>query len=402
VKIFSLAGLLVFSLASITFFRFQRPVQTSTSGQNYIVVDDSIWRHARPDLGDLRLYAGQQETPYSLITEQGTRQLSRTPVPVLQQSTVGKNTQFLLDMSGFAQYDHIELQLATKDFVAHAVVEGSDDPHSRNWARLGDGILYDLSKDSLGSNTMLRLPRATYKYLRVTIDGPVKPADVTGAASETGEDRPTLWRDVSSTFRQQQQAKDTVLTFDIDSKVPIDRVLFAIDASQPNFKRSVDIENEKGGWLGSGEIDRIHMVRGGRKIDAEDSEVTIPGSQASGQKTLKVVIHNGDDPPLKLTGARLQQLERRLYFDATPQALTLYYGDEKLEAPVYDYAKLFQREKSAAAATLGAEIPNPAYTGRPDERPWSERHPVVLWLAIIAAVVILGSVALRSMRKASA
>jgi hypothetical protein len=82
--------------------------------------------------------------------------------------------------------------------------------------------------------------------------------------------------------------------------------------------------------------------------------------------------------------------------------LTLYYGDDKLESPVYDYAKLFQREKSAGAIQLGPESMNAGYTGRPDERPWSDRHPAVLWIAIVAAVLVLGVLALRSMKTAAA
>jgi hypothetical protein len=120
-------------------------------------------------------------------------------------------------------------------------------------------------------------------------------------------------------------------------------------------------------------------------------------------KTLKVVIHNGDDPPLKLSGLRLQQHERRIYFNSDSSGpLALFYGDEKLESPVYDYAKLFQEEKSAAAAQMGAETVNAAYTGRPDERPWSERHPAVMWIAIAGAVLVLGALALRSLKTASA
>ncbi len=118
---------------------------------------------------------------------------------------------------------------------------------------------------------------------------------------------------------------------------------------------------------------------------------------------MRSIVFNGDDPPLKLRGARLQQHERRVYFDGPASGpLTLYYGDEKLESPVYDYAKLFQQEKNAAPVQLGAEEGNSAYSGRPDERPWTERHPAVLWIAIVAAVLILGAVALRSMKTAAA
>ena len=387
---------------SLSYFKHERPIQLSGAGQQYVIVDETLWKHARSDLGDLRLYAEEIETPYSLITEGGSQERERTDVPVLQQSTVAGKMQFLIDMSLLAEYDHVDLKLSTKNFVAHARVEGQDDPHGQHWASLGESILYDLSKENLGGNHMLRLPRSTYKYLRVTIDGAVKPDEVHGATSEMGEDQPARWRDVSSTPAQEQKAKDTVFIFQIAENVPVERVVFAVDPNQPNFWRRIEIQNGKGDWLASGEINRIHMVRGGHKIDSEDQNVDFRNNGPnSGLKTIKVIIHNGDDPPLKLTGASLQQLERRIYFAAPDQSpVKLYYGDEKLEPPVYDYAKLFQRDKAAVAAQLGPEASNAAYTGRPDDRPWSERHPVVLWIAIIAAVVILGLSAIRSIRAA--
>jgi hypothetical protein len=51
---------------------------------------------------------------------------------------------------------------------------------------------------------------------------------------------------------------------------------------------------------------------------------------------------------------------------------------------------------------LGPESANAGYVGRPDDRPWSERHPVVLWIAIVAAVLGLSAIAFRSMRTATA
>jgi len=160
----------------------------------------------------------------------------------------------------------------------------------------------------------------------------------------------------------------------------------------------VEIRNDRDAWLGSGEISKVHMVRNGNKIDADDFTVEL-SSQA--EKTIKVIIHNGDDKPLQQS-ARLEQHERRIYFGAPATgALTLYYGDEKLVPPVYDYAKLFQIEKNVVPAQLGAEASNSAYAGRPDERPWTERHPAVLWIAIVGAVVVLGAVALRSMKTAA-
>ncbi len=383
----------------VSYFKYQRPVVAPGTGQHYFVVDETLWRHARPGLSDLRLYAAASETPYALITERGSLEQERRELRVLQQVSVGGKTQFQIDMSGIAEYDHVVLRLAATNFVAHARVEGQDDLHARSWAGLGDSIIYDLSKESLGSNTTLRLPRSTYRYLRVTLDGPVKPGDVTGAASEVHQERKPMWRDVSSGLNLQQKGKDSVLTFEVPVNVPVERVVLEIDPAQPNFRREVEVRDDKGRLLGSGELNRIHMVRAGRKIDSDLQEVAF---SATGPKTILVVISNGDDPPLKLIGARLQQHERRIYFDAAgPGALTLFYGDEGLESPVYDYAKLFQQKNNAAAAQLGAEMANAAYTGRPDKRPWSERHPALLWTAIVAAVLALGALALRSMKTAA-
>jgi len=399
----------------LSYFKYQRPVVPAQPGQQYIAVDESIWQHARSDLGDLRLYNGANEVPYSLVVERGGTEQEEKALPVFQQARIGGKTQFMIDMRDLADYDHVALKLSTQDFVAHARVEGQDDLHGKQWADLGDSILYDLSKERLGSNTTLRLPRASYKYLRVTIDGPVKPDEVIGAMSELHQERRPVWRSVGSHPTtgstdgsqvrwdkgklQPQEGKDTLLTFNLPQSVPAERISFDVDPEQGNFWRRVEILNDRGQLMGSGEIERIHMQRAGQKIDSDEHEVSF---SSGGSKTLAVIIYNGDDPPLKLNDAHLEQRERRLYFDAPPGAsLVLYYGDEKLNGPVYDYARFFQAQPTALAAQLGTEQRNAAYTERPDGRPWSERHPAVLWIAIIAAVLVLGALALRSMRAAA-
>ncbi len=386
----------LFASPNVSYFQYQRPVQTGGSGQQYIVVDDAVWQHARPDLGDVRLFSDGKEVPYTLAVQSGSAERERKDVPVLQQSVVDGKTQFLVDMSDVGEYNRVELKIATKDYVAHAKVEGDDDPHAKKWAMLGDGILYELSSERLGSNTTLRLPVSKFKYLRITIDGPVKPKEVQGASTELGNARPPVFAGVPASVRMEQKGKDTLYIFNLSGKAPINRVEFNVDPAQGNFWRTVEIHGEKESWLGSGEVSRIHVVRNGRKIDSESYEVPV---SLAGQKEFRVIVHNGDDPPLKIMSVTLQQYERRIYFDASSQTqYILYYGDEKLKTPEYDYARLFQLDSRAAAASVGPEAANTAYTGRPDDRPWSERHPAVLWGAIVAAVLILGGLALRSLK----
>ena len=89
--------------------------------------------------------------------------------------------------------------------------------------------------------------------------------------------------------------------------------------------------------------------------------------------------------------------QRSLCFQATSgQQLTLFYGDPKLEAPVYDFARTYTPSARSAVAHLGPEESNPAWRPRPDDRPYTERHPHLLWLALLLMVCSLALVAFRS------
>lgn len=395
----ALLALLLVSEPAISFFKYQRQIGTpSESGQHYTVVDEAVWEHAFPSLGDLRLYSAGKEIPYAMRTMRASRETQQRAVRVLQPGALGEKTQFLLDMAGVPEYDRILLTLKTKNYVAHALVEGQDDAHGALWVSLGTTTLFDLSDEKLGYNSTLQIPESTYKYVRVTVDNILKPSDVQSATAGIERAQETVRRDLASEPTLTQEGKDTVLTFALPQNVPVERVMLTIDPVQGNFKREIEVQIDNGSRAGAGEISRIHMHRNGANIDVDQAWLAL---SATSQGRLRALIHNGDDAPVRITRARLQQYQRRIYFDCDARSsLGLYYGDQKLDAPVYDYAKLFQSDVSAEQLAMGLEDANAAYIGRPDDRPWSERHPTVLWTAILSAVAILGGLAVRSIKTA--
>jgi hypothetical protein len=384
---------------AISYFKYDRQIGTAgASGQHYAAVDETIWEHALPGLYDMRLYAAGKEIPYARITMRSRRETEQRTVRLLEPGTLGGKTLFLLDMEGISEYDRITLTLRARNYVAHARVEGQDDPHGTQWADLGTTTLFDLSDEKLGHNSTLQIPVSTYKYLRVTVDGLVKPSDVQSVTAGIERAQEAVWRDLSSEPVQTQEGKDTVLSFAVPENIPVERVMLAIDPAQGNLDRGIEVQSDKGSMIGVGEISRIHIQRNEGRIDVDQTWLSV---SAESHGHLRTIIHNGDDTPLRITWARLQQYERRLYFDCDAGAsLELFYGDQKLSAPVYDYAKLFQIDPSAGQLHLSAEEANASYTGRPDDRPWSERHPAVLWTAILAAVALLGRIAVRSIKTA--
>jgi hypothetical protein len=147
----------------------------------------------------------------------------------------------------------------------------------------------------------------------------------------------------------------------------------------------------------SGEISRVQLKRGGTVVNNEQLALPMRRPRAT---RFTVTVSNGDDPPLDIERVLPQAVEQRVYFESKGKSsLRLYYGDEKLDAPVYDYAKFFKEDNAAALAQLGRPEANAAFTGRPDDRPWSERHKAVLWVAMILAVVGLGLLAMRGMKQ---
>ena len=78
---------------------------------------------------------------------------------------------------------------------------------------------------------------------------------------------------------------------------------------------------------------------------------------------------------------------------------TLLGDPPALSAPRSPYATLAPAEADAAQATLGPEQANPEYESRADARALTERHPALLWVALVLVVVLLGVVAVRTAKE---
>ena len=78
----------------------------------------------------------------------------------------------------------------------------------------------------------------------------------------------------------------------------------------------------------------------------------------------------------------------------------LLYGHAEAAAPQYDFVRLVDDAaiESAVGATAGTEQLNAGFV---DSAPWTERHPWLLWMALAVAVLVLGALAIRTMRSAA-
>jgi hypothetical protein len=367
--------------------------------QNFFIVDEELWHYSRPDLADLRLYDGESPVQYALSEQRAGISSEEVEAKILNLGSVSGHTEFDLDTEGLAEYDRIRLRLDARDFVATASVSGGAAPGKAAEVMLPPSTLYDFTKEQLGSNSQLKLPASSFRYLHIRLSPGIRPEQVKGAAIYNLREQKAAWTKVGSCAAPQAKQRVTLITCTVPVRVPLSRILLQIAPAQVNFRRTVSVEDAKGVQVASGEISRVRVNRAGTLVTNEELAVNVAVNVIDSSGQLTLTIDNGDNPPLTVLSAQPLSIERRIYFDPQGKtALSLYYGDEKLPAPVYDYARFFQLDAAPAEAQLGPGEHNAQYTGRPDDRPWSEQHKVILWGAMLLAVLALAVLALRGLR----
>jgi hypothetical protein len=438
--------------------RYERAVRVAGgerqggAGQACAVLDAQIFPHAAPSLTDVRIFPAQaaaagaavHEVPYAITLSEAVTEeteVARVLNLGLGSGRIGTGSNgsgsstashsativFDLEMPERA-YTGVTLDLdpAVHDFIATATVSGSDALGGRERATtLGSVTLFDLASQRLSRGATIPLEESTFRYLHVVLNlsatpgaaaARFVPAMVRGASVPPSREAQSVYTTVAKTASITTKGRESVATFAVPARVPVERVSFVLAPGfTGNFSREVKVsaltEPDKSDDDGraplpevvTGSILRVHASEAGREIRTEELGVpAILGANLQRAAKVEVAIENGDDQPLPIAAVRLEMRQRKICFEA-PRAggasLALFYGDSRLAAPEYDYARLFVASRAAVAAELGPEALNANY--RPPAaplRPFAERHPELLWIALIAAICALGVVALKAAR----
>jgi hypothetical protein len=410
-----LSALLLMAAApspEIRYFQYQRPVQLapSATGQACALLDTSTFSHAATGLSDVRLYRGSDESPYVVHYARPSQSSQPTITPTNLGQRGGK-TVFDASMPE-GEYTDLQLNLTGQNFLATVTVFGSQTVAGPS-TRIGSFTVFDFTGQHLGRSTVLHLPRSNYRYLHFEITGPIATDRVLGIAAAPAPPVEPQYITILSAGAFAQAGRTSVAQFDLPPNVPIDRIVFAPAVPHGNFSRNVEIQALEISpqrdssepppvpvTVASGNLLRIHDVQEGHHIDEEHLALDSLQSSFNLSTRWTITVQNGDDVPLQFSSVQVQMLQRNLCFELTPgAAYTLYYGDKALLAPVYDYATWFAFQPKSDTATLGPEQSNPLLQPRPDTRAFTEKHPALLWIALVIVVLLLGLIAFRTARR---
>jgi len=384
----------------------------NASGIACTILDASVYAHAASSSADdLRVFrtaphTQPQEAPF--VVSYSAAQPTDAQTATVHNVVAHNNTlSFDLDLPP-RPYSEVDLDLAAHNFLATALVSTTDNKP------LGTFTLFDLTDRHLPRSTTLALQESTRPHvhvllhLRTPAGKPYPhphPSIVHGATVPASREAQTLYTVVASANTITQQGTSSLAQLDIPAHIPVERVQFVLDPSyKSDFLRNVSV---------SAHADTQQPDQPQETIDGQISRLTRPADPATttpavnaanlslpaviasnlhDPATIRVTIANPAQPPLPLRAVQLEMRQRTLCFDAVPNATyTLRYGDHDLRASVYDLGDLATLPAKPLIAALGSEELNPGYLQRHIASTYDQRNPNLFWIALLAAIAVLGS-----------
>ncbi len=368
-----------------------------------------MYEAARSDLGDLRILDPRGEpVPYTVDRGLLGPQPERRPRVRNRGIVRGGPATAVLDFGGKTGKERLSLRLSGDNFRRRVRVEGSDD--GRDWTLLTDeGWAFAIPGPDPTRFETVALPENDFALLRVTVHpGPRERERVSieDAWLPAGERRARRVEVVAPRWSRadEPRSRETWLTLDLGARhQPYQAVDLEIE--EERFLREARLDEREDPplrvsdsiapaerWTPAGQGVVYRLEDGGERRESLRIE-------ASGRaRVLRLRIRNRDDRPLRVTGVGVVVPVERLLFEAPREGgYTLTYGAADLRVPAYDLAQTLDEDPDALPAELGPPVRREVVA---DVLPWTERHPVLLWVGLFVVVVALGALTWRALRSA--
>ena len=397
-------------------FPKEADVTTTGAGLSRLELPADVLSQVKPDLSDVRLFdASGEEVPY--FVDSGTRRgetievartvsarmrnVSREKIAAGNGVPAVARERYEIELPAVAPEGGrwtLVLRTAKSNFVRAVTVEGRD-ANGRAAPVVSRASVFRLGAGR--ERLRIELPAGAPPALVLTLEGQegdyLEPEMAFESSREIGE-RSDARVPLAITTRNSARG-ETVLELARPAGLVPDELLF--ESSTPAFDRSVEVWDEGPAAgekaIGSSPVYRVQAIS-----IAEGLTVAVGGARGD---RLRVVIHDGDSPPLKDLSVLAVVRRPALVFALAPKegnarSGVLRFGGGRAWRPAYDLgaadghgariATLFHDSAALGTARLGDTRDNPRFDDRPglafamragavvDARAWRERRVVAL------------------------
>ena len=386
-------------------WRYRAAVQVPERGKLYVVpFDRALYSRMRQDLADVRIVKDGEEVPYVIDTSAGSLEEKECRPELFDKSVVrGSSLRITLDLAPCGNPRHSRVRLATGEtnFRQRVLIETSDDNNFWAVAR-EDAYIFDFTQgDKKLSVLTVDYPVSTRRLVRATIFGWRDPAAVTEAWSLYRAERPAEEYTIDAITPERIEdaaTRSSLLSLDLgQSGLPHHRV--RLEAASASFHRAVELE-------ASDDAKTWALVTRGAIFQVRGEASLALSYPERHDRYLRLRIFNGDDRPPPVPLVYIEDWKRTLKFLPTSDGdFYIYYGNPAARHPVYDLGAVLSRQPAPpeAIAVVGEWRINPGYRpGGVPPKPWSDRHPALLYSALALAIVVMGLVTARFLAVRSA
>ncbi len=363
-------------------FRYERTLTAQGAAEPVAFEPDGpMLLHARAAFGDLRILdeSGAQ-VPWRPVPE---LEAAPRPVEVLNVGRSGKEALALLDLgAGPASYDRIELEIPDRLFVGRVRVLGGD-RRLGPFRLLSTTGIYAIQGAQDARSTTAVLPRSDFRYLELAASNV---STIAGATVSGSEERPRLTQRRYALVPGPGASTESRFTLDFGTRgIPVTEL--EVSSSTPTYERPLRIE---------GSNDRQAFVPlAGARIFRFRGSTSAPVMFDSRFRYLRVSIENGDDPRLARVRLEARGPSRAILLEPGHEPpFRILYGGPEVPAASYEFARIPAPAPRTLLppSRLGPERRNEAFEPPADTRPFAERHPglIKLALALAAAALVAG------------
>lgn len=366
-----------------------------------LLVPERVYTRAQTNLADLRVIDNRgREVPYAKITFTGSSRTVFLPSHhVTSRFVPGSFTDFLLDLGSRPRRCNfllISAKATAANLAVVAEIDSSDNGYQWHQVRKS-AALFGSQALSASPTPILHFPETTARFLLIRIyygKGKFKIRTiVAGNEVKTPADRIPVTGMLSPLHSSIPRV--SLWQISLHGAVPVDEVDFS--TTQPGFSRRVVVFANRNGrkWeqAGQGIISRV------RHYGETKARLSV-GFHPVRSSLWRVEVQNESDPPLANVRLRLTMTPQRIIFRQLPdRQYRLLYGESVVPKPEYELAQTVRGSALRAAPLLATAEAQQANRNWVDPRPWTEKHPAVLWAATILAGLLLALAALRAMRR---
>jgi len=381
-------------------WEYRRKLTVKSPGVLHLVrLGPEILAHAQPDLADVRVMWQDGALPYAIETLSGSVEEQRFAARLTDQvKTPEGAVRFTLQAPAAARHSRVRIETAERGFRRKVKLESSDD--GKAWDTvLDDGYVMVHEQDgSVWEALEVDYPASTRPYLRVTIADWPDVKTLAGAALLLRTVRAPLRqtvREFTPKAEQGENPKESLLRMDFGEK-PAPWSSLRVETAAKAFHRPARVSVSGDGKLWRTACAGV-LFRTGKS-----ETVTIEcGEQRA--RYARLHIYNRDDEPVAVSKVAVEALVRMARFIPREEGEhSLWYGNPKAKPVSYDLAIVLDRDAPIERIVL---IPGPErrygdFLG--EIKPWTEKHPVVLYTAVFAAAALIAAFTLRAMKKIAA